>query len=58
MIYVLYVIVAAGVVWLSIKASQYVDMLEKTTNLSGAFIGGILLSAVTSLPEQLGIANV
>ena len=52
MIYVLYVIVAAGVVWLSIKASQYVDMLEKTTNLSGAFIGGILLSAVTSLPEM------
>ncbi|MEG0457919.1 MAG: cation transporter, partial [Oscillospiraceae bacterium] len=51
MIYLLYVIVAAGVVWLSIKASQYVDLLDKKTKLSGAFIGGIMLSAVTSLPE-------
>lgn len=51
MIFVLYIIVAAGVIYLSNKASQYVDLLDKTTSLSGAFIGGILLSAVTSLPE-------
>lgn len=51
MIYVLYLLVAATVVWLSVKASDYVDLLERKTTLSGAFIGGIMLSAVTSLPE-------
>lgn len=51
MIYILYLIVAALVTFLSIKASKYVDMLDRTTSLSGAFLGGILLSAVTSLPE-------
>ncbi|MBP1569480.1 MAG: cation transporter, partial [Oscillospiraceae bacterium] len=44
-------VVAALVTFMSIKASEYVDMLDKTTSLSGAFLGGILLSAVTSLPE-------
>lgn len=51
MIYILYIAVAAIVTFMSIKASEYVDMLDKTTSLSGAFLGGILLSAVTSLPE-------
>ena len=51
MIYVLYLVVAALVTFMSIKASEYVDMLDKTTSPSGAFLGGILLSAVTSLPE-------
>ena len=51
MIYLLYLVVAALVTFMSIKASEYVDMLDKTTSLSGAFLGGILLSAVTSLPE-------
>ena len=46
-----YIIVASLVVYFSIKASQYIDMLDKTTELSGAFLGGVLLSAVTSLPE-------
>jgi len=46
-----YVLVAAIVVYLSIKASEYIDMLDRTTGLSGAFLGGVLLSAVTSLPE-------
>ena len=51
MIYLAYLIVAAGVVWFSVKASDYVDLLDKKTSLSGAFIGGIMLSDVTSLPE-------
>ena len=51
MIYLAYLIVAAGVVWFSVKASAYVDLLDQKTSLSGAFIGGIMLSAVTSLPE-------
>lgn len=51
MIYVLYLLLAACVVVLSNKASEYVDLLDKKTSLSGAFIGGVMLSAVTSLPE-------
>lgn len=51
MIYLTYLIAAAGVVMFSVKASDYVDLLDKKTSLSGAFIGGIMLSAVTSLPE-------
>ena len=46
-----YLVVAALVVFFSIKLSDYVDLLDKKTNLSGALIGGILLAAVTSLPE-------
>ena len=46
-----YVIIAAVVVFASIKLSDYVDLLDKKTNLSGALVGGILLAAVTSLPE-------
>ncbi|MGI6721615.1 MAG: sodium:calcium antiporter [Anaerovoracaceae bacterium] len=51
MIYVIYLILAAGVVFFSNKAAVYVDMLEERTRLSGAFLGGVMLSAVTSLPE-------
>lgn len=51
MIFFFYAILAATVVWLSIKLADYVDMLDKSTNISGAFIGGVLLAAVTSLPE-------
>lgn len=51
MIYIGYLITAAIVVILSMKASNYIDLLDKNTNLSGAFLGGIMLSAVTSLPE-------
>ncbi|UKI39041.1 MAG: hypothetical protein L6V35_07480 [Alistipes putredinis] len=51
MIYAAYILTASLVVLLSKKASDYIDLIEKTTKLSGAFLGGILLSAVTSLPE-------
>ena len=46
-----YLVAAAAMTWFSIKAADYVDWLDKKTTLSGAFIGGILLSAITSLPE-------
>ena len=46
-----YAVVATIVVVAAIKASHYIDLLDRTTNLSGAFLGGVLLSAVTSLPE-------
>ncbi len=51
MIYFTYLIAVVAIVFFSNKASQYVDLLDKKTKLSGAFIGGVLLSAVTSLPE-------
>lgn len=51
MIYLAYLIMAAIVVILSIKISDYVDSLDRNSKLSGAFLGGILLSGVTSLPE-------
>lgn len=51
MIFVIYALIAAAVTMLSIKAADYVELIDKKTSLSGAFIGGILLSAVTSLPE-------
>ncbi len=51
MVYVAFFLLAALVVFLSLKLSKYVDLLDKTTNVSGAFIGGVLLAAVTSLPE-------
>lgn len=51
MIYLFYIITATAVVWFSILASRYIDMIDRTTKLSGAFLGGVLLSAITSLPE-------
>lgn len=51
MLYLTYVIVACAVVFLSVKASVYIDLIDKKSSLSGAFLGGVLLSAVTSLPE-------
>ncbi len=47
----LYLILAGMVIFLSIKLADYVDLIDKKTNLSGAFIGGVILAAVTSLPE-------
>ncbi len=48
---IIYALSAALVVYGAIKAGNYVDMLDKKTNISGALIGGLLLAAVTSLPE-------
>ena len=51
MIYLFYLLMVAAVGWFSILASRYIDMIDRSTKLSGAFLGGVLLSAVTSLPE-------
>ena len=47
----IYLILAGGLVFLSDKLGNYIDLLDKKTNVSGAFLGGVLLAAVTSLPE-------
>lgn len=46
-----YLVLAALIVVLSVKLADYVDLIDKKTNISGAFIGGVILAAVTSLPE-------
>ena len=46
-----YAVVATIVVMAAIRASHYIDLIDRTTKLSGAFLGGVLLSAITSLPE-------
>lgn len=51
MMYLAYIALAAIVVFVSIKCANYVDLIDKKTKLSGAFIGGVILAAVTSLPE-------
>jgi cation:H+ antiporter len=50
-IYPLYALDLAAMVFLSMELGNLVDMLDKKTKISGAFIGGVLLAAVTSLPE-------
>ena len=51
MIIVKYLILAAIVMGFSILLSNYVDIIDKRTSISGAFIGGVVLAAITSLPE-------
>ncbi len=51
MIYLAYVVLALIVIIFSIKAADYVELIDKKTNISGAFIGGVMLAAITSLPE-------
>lgn len=50
-IYIVYAVLALAIIFLSYKLGDYVDALDKKTKISGAFIGGILLAAITSLPE-------
>lgn len=47
----IYAVLAGGIVFFSKKLADYVDALDKKTKISGAFIGAVLLAAVTSLPE-------
>ena len=46
-----YLVLAIFTVLLSVELSKCVDVMDKKSNLSGAFIGGVMLAAVTSLPE-------
>lgn len=50
-IYPVYLLDLVAMVFLSMMLGNLVDMLDKKTKISGAFIGGVLLAAVTSLPE-------
>ena len=48
---ILFLLFAFFTVFLSIRLSYYADILNKTSNINGIFIGGIVLAGVTSLPE-------
>lgn len=50
-VYVLYALTVAVVVGLSMKIGKYVDVIDQKSKISGAFISGVMLAAVTSLPE-------
>ena len=51
LVYIGYIAMVAVIVVLSIKLGKYVDIIDAKSNISGAFIGGVMLAAVTSLPE-------
>ncbi len=46
-----YLLDLGAMIYLSFVLGDIVDALDKKTKISGAFIGGVLLAAVTSLPE-------
>lgn len=48
---IFFLIFAFLTVFLSIKISYYADGLSKTTNVSKALVGGLILAGVTALPE-------
>lgn len=49
----LYLLLAIAVIFATNKISNAVDNIDKLSNIGGAFIGGIFLAAVTSLPELI-----
>ena len=48
MIIIGYLILAVIVMGFSIQLSNYVDIIDKRTSLSGAFIGGVILAAISA----------
>lgn len=50
---IFFFLIALVVIFLSIKIAHYADILNKTTKIGGALIGGIFLAGITSLPEMV-----
>ena len=48
---IFFLLLAFSTVYASIKLSYYGDKLSKQTKLGSAFIGGLLIASITSLPE-------
>lgn len=51
MVIVAYFLTAAVVIFLSVRLARLTGMIQAKTNLSGAFVGGVLLAGITSTPE-------
>lgn len=48
---IFFLVLAVLTAFVSIKLSYYGDTLSKQTKISTAFVGGLLIAAITSLPE-------
>ncbi len=48
---IFFLLLAFLTIFLSIKLSYYGDMLSKQSKIGAAFIGGLLIASVTSMPE-------
>lgn len=48
---IFFLVLAFFTIYTSIKLSYYGDILSKQTKLGSAFIGGLLIASITSLPE-------
>lgn len=44
MIYIIYLVIVAAVVLISVKLSEYVDLLDRTTDISGLFSSAVSCS--------------
>lgn len=53
MIFIQYILLASFIVYATLRLSYYVDVIDKRTTLSSALLGGVLLAAITSLPELI-----
>lgn len=51
LLFLRYFALAGVVVYAAMQVGHIVDEIDNRTHLSGAFVGGLLLAAVTSLPE-------
>ncbi len=51
LLFLLYFLLAGTVIFVTAKASNHIDEIDAKTNLGSAVLGGVLLAAVTSLPE-------
>lgn len=50
---VLYLLFVGIVIFSASRASNYVDEIDRKTNIGGALLGGIVLAGITSLPELI-----
>jgi len=48
-----FIVFAAALLYASIKLVKYADILIAKTKFGGAFIGGVFIAAVTSMPELI-----
>lgn len=51
MVWAQFILCAAGIIWSASLLSKYGDVIAEKTGLGRAWIGAILIAAVTSLPE-------
>ena len=48
---IFFLLLAFCTIYMSIKLSYYGDVLSKQSKVGAAFVGGLLIASITSLPE-------